>query len=93
MGAPTYLSQFVGREAELAEIGRLVRDSSTPLVTLTGPGGSGKTRLAEQAFVALSESFEDGATWVDLVALSDPASVPPAVAVALDVSAAPGQRP
>jgi MoxR-like ATPase len=67
---PLELTSFIGRERELAEVKRLLADDR--LLTLTGPGGSGKTRLALRAAADLGRSFEDGAWWVDLAPLSDP---------------------
>jgi non-specific serine/threonine protein kinase len=60
------------------------------LLTLTGPGGSGKTRLALAASSGLSERFEDGVWWVELAPISDPALVPQAVARALMIGEEPG---
>jgi predicted ATPase/DNA-binding CsgD family transcriptional regulator len=84
---PIALSTFVGREREVAELKRLVED--TRLLTLTGPGGSGKTRLAMAVAVEVVGRFEDGAWWVELAPLSDPELVPQAIATALDVEEAP----
>src|SRR3712207_38450 len=67
---PLELSSFVGREKELAEVGRLLKNSR--LLTLTGPGGCGKTRLALVAAGDLVEGFEDGAWLVELAPLADP---------------------
>jgi predicted ATPase/class 3 adenylate cyclase len=80
---PAELSSFVGREAEMAEIERLLQRSR--LVTLTGPGGSGKTRLAIQVASRLLGSFTDGVFFVDLSSISDPTVVAPTVAKALAV--------
>ncbi|WP_433337609.1 ATP-binding protein [Spirillospora sp. CA-294931] len=67
---PAEFTSFVGRRAELAEIPRLLQRSR--LVTLTGPGGVGKTRLAVRAAVRVAESFDDGVRFVDLSALREP---------------------
>ncbi|WP_207955939.1 ATP-binding protein [Rubrobacter marinus] len=75
---PLELSGFVGREKELAEVGRLLEEAR--LLTLTGPGGCGKTRLALEAARGLVEGFEDGVWLVELAPLSDPSLVPQAVA-------------
>ena len=80
---PSELSSFVGREKELAEVKRLLED--TRLLTLTGSGGCGKTRLALAAAGELVEGFEDGVWMVDLAPLADPALVPQAVASTLGV--------
>jgi predicted ATPase len=75
---PIRLSSLVGRERELAEVGRLM--TAHRLLTLTGPGGSGKTRLAlELAADAALDQFPDGVFWVPLQTLRDPALVERAV--------------
>ena len=85
---PLELSSFVGREKELAEVKRLLED--TRLLTLTGSGGCGKTRLALAAAGKLLERYEDGVWLVDLAPLSDPDLVPQAVAPVLGVREQPG---
>jgi predicted ATPase/DNA-binding SARP family transcriptional activator len=87
---PTHLTSFVGRERELAEVHRLL--DRARLVTLTGPGGAGKTRLAVQAATARADALPDGAWLVDLGVLRDPALVPQAVATTLGVPI-PANRP
>ncbi len=86
---PIQLTSFIGREREMTEINELLR--STRLLTLTGSGGCGKTRLAVQAAADVLEAFRDGVWFVDLVRLSDPTIVPQAVASALGVREAPGR--
>jgi len=88
---PHELSTFVGREREIAELERLV--GQTRLLTLTGPGGAGKTRLALAVAQDIVEEFRDGAWWVEFAPLSDPDLVPQAVAQALGVREAPGLSP
>jgi predicted ATPase/DNA-binding CsgD family transcriptional regulator len=88
---PLELSSFVGREKELAEVKRLLEN--TRLLTLTGSGGCGKTRLAVVAAGELVEGFEDGAWMVELASLADPSLVPQAVASTLDVREQPGRSP
>jgi predicted ATPase/class 3 adenylate cyclase len=81
---PGLLSAFVGREAELAEVRALVR--SARLVTLTGAGGSGKTRLALQAAAELAGSTADGIWLAELAPLTDGAQIPSLVAAALGIA-------
>ena len=71
---PRPVSSFVGREREVAEIGSLLRNGAR-LVTLTGPGGSGKTRLSIEAATQLVPEFKSGVFWVALAALQDAALV------------------
>ena len=78
---PSRPTTFVGREAELAELH--VRLAGTRLLTVAGPGGSGKTRLAAQLAAEQAGGRPDGAWWVELGALVEPAQVAPAVAAAL----------
>ncbi len=85
---PPHGPALIGREADLAEVCARVEDA-TP-VTLVGPGGIGKTRLAQAAALALRESFAGGAWWIDLSALDDPDRVAPTVAHALAVDAPAG---
>jgi predicted ATPase len=80
---PVAASALVGRERELEELVSLLSDG-TRLVTITGAGGTGKTRLALQAAAELTESFADGVFWVPLVAVKDPELVVPAIAETLD---------
>ncbi len=86
---PLQLSSFVGREEELAEVERLLGD--TRLLTLTGPGGSGKTRLAVVAASELVGRFEDGIWMVELAPLSDPSLVSQAGASVLGAREQPGR--
>lgn len=83
---PDQPSIFVGREAELKEVGKRLGDSSVRLLTLTGPGGIGKTRLALCAAAHAIESFEDGVFFVDLSAIHDSGSVLDAIARAIGFS-------
>jgi predicted ATPase len=75
------LTSFIGREQEIADLKRLLL--SAHLVTLTGAGGSGKTRLAVEIANSVSGRFANGVWLVDLVPLRDPAIVQQAVALAL----------
>ena len=86
---PVPATPFLGRDAELAELVELLTADGVRLLTLTGPGGTGKTRLALQAAAAASESFPDGVYWVPLAPLRDPDLVLPSLARALAVSEEP----
>jgi predicted ATPase/class 3 adenylate cyclase len=87
---PMQLTSFIGREKEIAEVKRLLL--ADRFVTLTGPGGTGKTRLSLQVGAELLELFPDGVWLVELVSLTDPALVPQTVAAALGVRES-GGRP
>ena len=76
-------TSFVGRRRELAEIGQAL--GRTRLLTLTGPGGAGKTRLAYEAAARLADGYPDGVHVVELASLSRPELVPQTVASVLDV--------
>jgi predicted ATPase len=80
MSFPVFLSSFIGRKNEATELISWWQAKSTRLLTLTGPGGSGKTRLAAEILPSLKNTFEDGLVWVELAGLSDPAALPQAVA-------------
>ena len=80
---PAQLTSFIGRKQEIAEISRLISDHR--LVTLTGSGGTGKTRLALRAVEGLLETFPDGVFFIELAPLSDPALVPQACAQTLEL--------
>jgi predicted ATPase/DNA-binding CsgD family transcriptional regulator len=89
-GTPLELTSFVGREREIAELEGLLA-GETRLLTLTGPGGSGKTRLALEVATQAVERFEDGVWWVELAPISDPDLLPQAVAQVLHVHEHPGR--
>jgi predicted ATPase/DNA-binding SARP family transcriptional activator len=82
---PAPATPLVGREQELEEVARLLRGDAR-LVTLTGPGGSGKTRLAVAIADSLGERFADGVHFVDLSALRDPRLVAGTIAATLSVA-------
>src|SRR5205085_6497712 len=79
---PRPASSFVGREREISEVVSLLQDSAR-LLTLTGPGGSGKTRLAIEAAAELVPEFRNGVFWVGLATIRDPALVAETVAQTL----------
>jgi predicted ATPase/DNA-binding SARP family transcriptional activator len=85
---PRPASSFVGREREVAELASLLREG-TRLVTLTGPGGIGKTRLAIEAASALAPAYPNGVFWVGLAPLRDPALVMEMVSQTLRTTADP----
>jgi predicted ATPase/class 3 adenylate cyclase len=86
---PLRLTAFVGREREMAALRELL--GGTRLLTLTGAGGSGKTRLALELAAALLDGYPDGVWLAELAGLVDPALVPSATALALGVRERPGQ--
>src|SRR5277367_2072750 len=82
-------SSFIGRESELDEVQAAVK--AHRLVTLTGVGGVGKTRLALEVAARLADEFPDGVWVFELAAVTDPASVPDAVAAVLGITQQPGK--
>jgi predicted ATPase/class 3 adenylate cyclase/DNA-binding CsgD family transcriptional regulator len=78
---PVQLTSFVGRGEQMGQVRQLLADNR--LVTLTGAGGAGKTRLAVQVAAALTAEFSDGVCYVDLAPITDPEVVPVSVARAL----------
>ena len=82
-------TSFIGRESEVAEIEAAVR--AHRLVTLTGVGGVGKTRLASEVAAQLADEFPDGVWLFELAAVADPAAVPDAVAAVLGITQQPGK--
>jgi predicted ATPase/class 3 adenylate cyclase/DNA-binding CsgD family transcriptional regulator len=85
---PTQLSSFIGRGEELAELGEALGEAR--LLTLTGAGGCGKTRLALQIAADALERYPDGAWWVELAPLADPERLGDALATAIGVRPLPG---
>jgi predicted ATPase/transcriptional regulator with XRE-family HTH domain len=93
---PAHLTSFIGREGEIAQIAQFLTGSSLTtgsrsrsdarLITLTGPGGVGKTRLAIEAAMALADEFPDGAWYVPLSALNDPSLVAQAILDAFEIA-------
>ncbi len=80
---PVPATPLVGREAELAALAELLRDPECRLVTLVGPGGIGKTRLAIEVATAQLEAFGDGVCFVSLASLNSPEFMVPAIVAAL----------
>jgi predicted ATPase len=80
---PVPLSSFVGREQEVTEVVSLIRDDTARLVTLAGPGGTGKTRLALEAAGELVSEFGAGVFWIGLSPVRDPALVVDTIAQTL----------
>ena len=86
---PTRRSSFVGRERELAEVP--ARLTGARLVTLTGVGGCGKTRLALEVAPAVLDHYPDGVWLVELPSLADPPLVPQTVAAAFGMQETPAE--
>jgi predicted ATPase len=82
---PTELTPFIGREQQLASVCSQLKKPSVRLVTLTGPGGVGKTRLALRAASSLLDSFPDGAWLVELAPLSDSSLIAGSIASAIGI--------
>ena len=82
-------TSFIGRESEVAELQAAVK--AHRLVTLTGVGGVGKTRLAVEVAARLADEFPDGVWFFELAAVTDPAAVPDAVAAVLGITQQPGK--
>jgi predicted ATPase/DNA-binding SARP family transcriptional activator len=88
---PRQLTSFVGREREIAAVKALLDDPASRLVTLTGVGGCGKTRLSLQVSQALAPRYPHGVWFVELATLTDPALVPQRVATTLGLLDEPGR--
>ena len=87
---PRQLTSFVGRERELRELEAVL--DATPLMTLTGAGGVGKTRLAEELVQPRLEQYPDGVWLVELAGVADPMLVPGAVAAVFHLAVPPGRE-
>jgi predicted ATPase/class 3 adenylate cyclase len=83
---PVPATPFIGRDRDTAAVLELFADGDCRLITLTGPGGAGKSRLALQVAALASEGFPDGVFWVPLAAVTDAALVPTATTAAIGSS-------
>ena len=88
---PAQPTALLGREAEVATARALIEQEGVRIVTLTGPGGTGKTRLGLQVGAELVESFADGVWFVPLAAITDPNLLAPAIGQAIGVREIPGE--
>ncbi|MGN6335109.1 ATP-binding protein [Mycobacterium sp.] len=86
---PRAVTSFIGRESEVAELQATLK--AHRLVTLTGVGGVGKTRLATEVATHLGDEFPDGVWFFELAAVTDPAAMPDAVAAVLGITQQPGK--
>ncbi|MDR7418394.1 MAG: adenylate/guanylate cyclase domain-containing protein [Armatimonadota bacterium] len=89
---PPQSTLLVGREREVAAVLELLRRPGVRLVTLTGPGGTGKTRLSLQVAADLLDEYDDGVWFVELASVGDPDMVVPAIAGALNLKDSSDQR-
>ncbi|MCC6178240.1 MAG: AAA family ATPase, partial [Chloroflexi bacterium] len=89
---PRQSTALLGRQQELADLLRIFKGDAA-LVTLTGPGGSGKTRLALEIAERLTDAFDDGAHLVELASVTDPGLVASAIAASLGVKESAGRTP
>jgi len=90
---PVQFTPFIGREQELSTIQQLLLQEDVRLATLTGPGGTGKTRLGVQVAAELTDSFADGVFFVNLAPMNDTALVVPTIAETLGMRVGAGQSP
>ena len=88
---PAQTTRLIGREKEVAEVLALLRREDIRLVTLSGPGGTGKTRLGLQVATELTAEFNDGVFFVNLAPITDPGLVVSTIAQALSVQEIGGQ--
>lgn len=90
---PAQVTSFVGRERDLERVASLLTDPQVRLLTLTGPGGSGKSRLAQEAAARSLESFPDGVFWISLAEFSTVEAVPAAILEVLKLKPEAGRSP
>jgi predicted ATPase/class 3 adenylate cyclase len=90
---PLQTTPLIGREREVEAVCGLLRSPETRLLTLLGPGGTGKTRVGLQVAAELVDDFEDGVFFVPIAAITDPALVAPTIARALGLSEGGSQSP
>jgi predicted ATPase/class 3 adenylate cyclase len=88
---PVHLTTFVGREKELADLRELLSKPETRLLTIAGPTGAGKTRLSHEVAAACAAGFADGVWLVNLAETSDPGSVVPELAAAVQLALLPNR--
>jgi predicted ATPase/class 3 adenylate cyclase len=90
---PAQPTPLIGREREVEEVRERLRNTEVRLLSLTGPGGTGKTRVGLQAAAELADEFEDGVFFVALAAIADPALVAPTIARTLGLTESANQSP
>jgi predicted ATPase/Tfp pilus assembly protein PilF len=90
---PTPPTAFIGRESEIGEITEMLLQPDVRLITLTGPGGTGKTRISLEVGRALLDRFQDGVYFIDLSAIHDPALVATTTAHAIGLREGGGRPP